>query len=127
MSLSVDASPLLVAVALRSRGGPGAVLVLDTMGELARTYNVASTAYVGGGFTPEVGLHNLLEPLACGVPVLFGPHRGKAARVAREILRREAGVEVADGGALIARLKEVLGDDAARARLAAEEAAPRPA
>ncbi|MEM8883527.1 MAG: glycosyltransferase N-terminal domain-containing protein [Planctomycetota bacterium] len=101
----------------RTEGGRAPILVLDTMGELARTYNLASVAYVGGGFTPDVGLHNLIEPLVCGCPVLFGPHRGKAARVAQEILRTGAGREVADGAALLGAMREILTDPARAAQL----------
>jgi 3-deoxy-D-manno-octulosonic-acid transferase len=100
---------------LRTAGGRAPVLVLDTMGELARSYNVASVAYVGGGLTPDVGLHNLLEPLVCGAPVLFGPHRGKARRIAEDVLRAGAGVEVGDGAALLETLRALL-TDAARHR-----------
>jgi 3-deoxy-D-manno-octulosonic-acid transferase len=94
----------------RTAGGRAPVLILDTMGELARSYNVASVAYVGGGLTPDVGLHNLLEPLVCGAPVLFGPHRGKARRIAEEVLRAGAGVEVENGAALLETLRTLLTD-----------------
>ena len=85
---------------------------------VARTYNVADVAYVGGGFTEKVGLHSLLEPLVCEVPVLFGPHHGKAARIAGELRSGGAGIEVADGAALADAVKTVLTDTRARARLA---------
>jgi len=104
--------------ALRTDGTRAPVLVLDTMGELALTYNLASIAYIGGGLTPDVGLHNLIEPLVCGVPVLFGPHRGKAARVAHEVLRLGAGVEVADGTALCDAMRRILTDAEAARRFA---------
>ena len=47
------------------------VLILDTIGQLSAAYGYATIAYVGGGFTGK--LHNILEPGAFGVPVLFGP------------------------------------------------------
>jgi 3-deoxy-D-manno-octulosonic-acid transferase len=105
-------------VARRTSGARAPVLVLDTMGELARTYNVADVAYVGGGFTEKVGLHSLLEPLVCEAPVLFGPHHGKAARIAAEVRAGGAGMEVADGAALVDAVRTVLTDAGARARLA---------
>ena len=100
-----------------ARVGTAPVLILDTMGELPRTYNLASAAYVGGGLTPDVGLHNLLEPLFCGAPVLFGHHHGKAARIASEFLRLDAGIEIRSGPALTDALRTVLSDGAERARL----------
>lgn len=106
-----------VPAELRTAARAAPVIVLDTMGELADTYSIASIAYVGGGLTPDVGLHNLIEPLVGGAPVLFGPHRGKAARVVREIMRTGAGVELADGSELLAKMRSVLIDDVERRRL----------
>ncbi len=106
-----------VPAQLRTTGTPAPVIVLDTMGELANTYNIASVAYVGGGLTPDVGLHNLIEPLDGGAPVLFGPHRGKAARIAREILRMGAGIELTDGSELLAKMRSVLMDHEEQRRL----------
>ncbi len=49
------------------------VLVLDTIGELARTYAVADAAFIGGSLVPWGG-QNLLEPAFYGKPIVFGPH-----------------------------------------------------
>ncbi|MBX2815701.1 MAG: hypothetical protein KTR24_06880 [Saprospiraceae bacterium] len=46
-------------------------MVVDTMGHLSRLYHGATLAYVGGGFS--AGLHNILEPAAAGIPIIFGP------------------------------------------------------
>ncbi len=51
----------------------GGVLLLDTIGELAATYSVATLAVVGGSLAPHGG-HNILEPALFGVPILVGPH-----------------------------------------------------
>jgi 3-deoxy-D-manno-octulosonic-acid transferase len=48
------------------------VLLLDTMGELARFYSLAAVAFVGGSLVPKGG-HDILQPLFHGVPTLFGP------------------------------------------------------
>jgi 3-deoxy-D-manno-octulosonic-acid transferase len=87
------------------------------MGELARTYNAADVAYVGGGLTPEVGLHNLVEPLVCGAPLLFGHHHGKAHRIAAEVSRARCGIEVKDGAELLAAVRRVLRDPETRTAL----------
>lgn len=50
----------------------GKVVVVDRVGILSRLYPAASMAYVGGGFH-GAGLHSVLEPAACGIPVVFGP------------------------------------------------------
>ncbi len=47
-------------------------ILVDTVGVLADLYAIADIAYVGGGFH-GAGLHSVLEPAACGVPVIMGP------------------------------------------------------
>ncbi len=46
------------------------LLILNTIGHLASAYCYANLAFIGGGFTGA--LHNILEPLAFGVPVVCG-------------------------------------------------------
>jgi 3-deoxy-D-manno-octulosonic-acid transferase len=52
---------------------PTDVIVLDTIGELVACYHLATLVFVGGSFVTRGG-QNILEPAACGKPVLFGPH-----------------------------------------------------
>ena len=47
------------------------VLLLDTIGDLASMYSLASVAFVGGSLVPKGG-HNPLEPAQFGVPVVMG-------------------------------------------------------
>ncbi len=47
------------------------ILIVDRIGLLARIYRYGDAALVGGGFSGN--LHNVLEPAAQGLPVLFGP------------------------------------------------------
>ncbi len=61
---------------LRSGGssaGAAQVTVLDTIGELAAAYRLATLVFVGGSFVTRGG-QNVLEPAGQGKPVLFGPH-----------------------------------------------------
>lgn len=51
------------------------VLIIDSIGKLKYIYRYASLAYVGGGFNKSI--HNTLEPLVYGIPVLFGPRNFK--------------------------------------------------
>ena len=65
-----------LSVRLRSSGAGGGradAIVLDTIGELAVAYRLASLVFVGGSFVTRGG-QNVLEPAAQGKPVLFGPH-----------------------------------------------------
>jgi 3-deoxy-D-manno-octulosonic-acid transferase len=51
----------------------GAVFLLDSIGELASIYSLATVAFVGGSLVPRGG-HNILEPALYGVPVVTGNH-----------------------------------------------------
>jgi 3-deoxy-D-manno-octulosonic-acid transferase len=50
----------------------GTILLLDTIGDLASMYRIATAAFVGGSLVPKGG-HNPLEPAQFGVPVVMGP------------------------------------------------------
>ena len=47
-------------------------VVVDTIGELMRLYGAADVAFVGGSLVTRGG-HNVLEPVAMGVPTIHGP------------------------------------------------------
>jgi 3-deoxy-D-manno-octulosonic-acid transferase len=51
----------------------GAVLLIDSIGELSSLYALADIAFVGGSLVPRGG-HNIIEPAQHGVPILVGPH-----------------------------------------------------
>jgi 3-deoxy-D-manno-octulosonic-acid transferase len=46
------------------------LLIIDNVGMLMNVYQYANLAYIGGAFGK--GLHNILEPAAFNVPVVFG-------------------------------------------------------
>jgi len=91
----------------RSEGGaPTAnteVFLLDTIGELARAYQAASAAFIGGSFATTGG-HNPLEPAVWGVPVLSGLHIHNFVEVYDEMTEAGASRLVADGDELAAAL-----------------------
>lgn len=60
------------------------ILILDTLGELAYAYQFGIAAYVGGSV--EGRGHNIIEPLAWGIPVSYGSNRGdfESAQIAAE-------------------------------------------
>ncbi|MFY9674046.1 MAG: 3-deoxy-D-manno-octulosonic acid transferase [Terriglobales bacterium] len=51
----------------------GSVLVLDSIGELASLYSLATVAFVGGSLVPRGG-HNIIEPAMYGAPIVIGNH-----------------------------------------------------
>ena len=91
----------------------GEVLLLDTVGELLNVYAVSDLVFVGGSLVPNGG-HNVLEPAALRVPVLFGPHMNNFKEIAALLTEFGAGVQVADGRELTAMLGSLLDDEAKR-------------
>jgi 3-deoxy-D-manno-octulosonic-acid transferase len=59
--------------ALPGASARGAIVILDTVGELADCYRAAAVVFVGGSLVPTGG-HNMLEPALRRRPVLYGPH-----------------------------------------------------
>ena len=51
----------------------GSVFLVDSIGELAALYSLATVAFVGGSLVPRGG-HNILEPALYGVPIVTGNH-----------------------------------------------------
>lgn len=70
------------------------VIVIDKMGVLGWAYERSHVAFVGGTFVKEVGGHNLLEPLAYGAAVMYGPHTWGQADMRRQLESVGSGVEV---------------------------------
>ncbi|MCB2191084.1 MAG: 3-deoxy-D-manno-octulosonic acid transferase [Deltaproteobacteria bacterium] len=88
------------------------VVVLDLLGKLAAAYALGAAAFVGGSLV-SVGGHNLLEPAAQGVPVVFGPITHNFLEMARDLeaagggLRINSGAELAQAwGGLLERPEE---------------------
>ena len=86
------------------------VVLLDSIGELARTYRLATAAFIGGSLVPGTGGHNPIEAAAVGIPVLFGPHMSNFREIARAFLTAGAAVQVADADALEQELRLLIGD-----------------
>ena len=94
------------------------VVILDTIGELAHLFQVATVVFVGGSLVDHGG-HNILEPAVHGKPIVFGPHMQNFAEIAAGFLREQAAVQVHDAGALAATVVRLMGDPVGRARLGA--------
>jgi len=87
-------------------GGPESVIVLDTIGELVRAYQLATVVFVGGSFGRRGG-QNILEPAACGKPVLFGP-RMENFQDSVQVLVGRGGLQVKDPMALLRLMRDLL-------------------
>lgn len=51
-----------------------AVILIDTLGELAAVWGLATIGFTGGSLNDKRGGQSMIEPAGLGVPVLFGPH-----------------------------------------------------
>lgn len=60
------------------------VILLDTMGELAKVYSLGQMAFIGKSLIEPGGGHSLIEPLSHGLTVLHGPHIENIGHVADE-------------------------------------------
>ncbi len=70
-----------------------AVILLDSIGELATLYQFASVVFVGGSLIPKGG-HNILEPAFYARPIIVGPHMENFREMAGQFLRRDALIQL---------------------------------
>jgi 3-deoxy-D-manno-octulosonic-acid transferase len=93
-----------------------AIVVLDTVGELAPLYSVADVVFVGGSLVPAGG-HNMLEAALRRKPVLFGPHATNFREAATLLETVGAALVVRDGDELGRELARLLADADLRQKL----------
>jgi 3-deoxy-D-manno-octulosonic-acid transferase len=91
--------------------GSGDIVLLDTIGELASVYSLASVAFVGGSLIPAGG-HNPLEPAQFGAPIVMGPHYFNFRAITEDLLAHNA-ICITERGNLAKVLVDLLCDRAA--------------
>jgi 3-deoxy-D-manno-octulosonic-acid transferase len=84
----------------------GTVLLLDSIGDLAEMYGIASAAFVGGSLVPRGG-QNPLEAARFGIPVVMGPSFENFREVSEKMIA-ESTLKVIDPGGLAAALVDAL-------------------
>ncbi len=89
------------------------VVLLDTLGELARVYPLADVVFVGGSLVP-VGGHNILEAAVAGKPVVVGPHMHNFQEIADQFRAEAALVEVRTSEDLAREVSSLLTDEVRR-------------
>ena len=94
------------------------VVVLDTLGELAQVYQLATAVFVGGSLADHGG-HNILEPAVFGKPIVFGPHMQNFKEIADTFVANAAAIQVHSESELDAALRTLVMDPVGRARLGA--------
>jgi 3-deoxy-D-manno-octulosonic-acid transferase len=104
--LPIDAEPRVDAV------------IVDTIGELAHLYQIATAVFVGGSIVPAGG-HNILEPAAYGKAIVFGPHMENFNEIAEAFVTNGAAVQVRGERDFDDVVLSLLNDPVRRARLGA--------
>ena len=100
------------------------VILLDTIGELPATYELAAVVFVGGSIVDRGG-HNVLEPAAAGAPVVTGAHTHNFHAIvdllneANAIVQLPPVPDAAAAGELARVFAELLSDPERRNELAA--------
>jgi 3-deoxy-D-manno-octulosonic-acid transferase len=94
------------------------VVILDTFGELAHLFQVATVVFVGGSLIDQGG-HNILEPAVHGKPIVFGAYMRNFAEIAETFLQNQAAVQVSTPAELAGAVVRLVGDPVERARLGA--------
>ena len=94
------------------------VILVDRVGILAELYSLGDVAFIGGAFS--TGVHNLLEPAALGLPVLFGPRHHNAPEA--DLLLDSGGAGVIRSPADLARWLVELRSDPERRRTLGDRA-----
>src|SRR5712691_8636579 len=94
------------------------VVVLDSIGELAQIYKLATAVFVGGSLVAHGG-HNILEPAVFGKPIVFGSHMQNFREIAEAFLSHDAAIQVQSDRELDTALVALVTDPVRRARLGA--------
>ena len=94
------------------------IVVLDTIGELATLYQVATVVFVGGSLVATGG-HNVLEPAVFGKPIVFGPHMENFVEIADTFVTNGGGLQLENERELEEAFISLMSDPVRRARLGA--------
>jgi 3-deoxy-D-manno-octulosonic-acid transferase len=95
----------------------GNLLLVDSLGQLNSLYRCATVAYVGGGFNPRFGGHNILEPAGLGKPVLFGKYMNNFEEEAKLLIQSGGGIQMQSEEELYPLLNHLLKDPTERQKL----------
>jgi 3-deoxy-D-manno-octulosonic-acid transferase len=87
----------------------GEIVLLDSIGELASVYSLASVAVVGGSLVPAGG-HNPLEPAQFGVPVVMGEHFANFRGIV-DAMRAQEALKIVRPQELVGAVASLLGDN----------------
>lgn len=84
-------------------------IIIDNIGMLSKLYQLATVAYIGGGFN-DSGIHNILEAAVYGKPIIFGPAYEKFVE-ANDLINREGAFSIENALELEALLDKFFSND----------------
>lgn len=84
--------------------GTADILIIDHIGSLSHAYQFADIAFIGGAFGS--GLHNILEAIIWGKPIIFGPKHRKFHEAAKAIAHGLA-YEIKTSEVLLSTIKQI--------------------
>jgi 3-deoxy-D-manno-octulosonic-acid transferase len=93
------------------------VLLIDTLGELAAVWGLATIGFTGGSLNDKRGGQSMIEPAGLGVPVVFGPHTWNFKDAVAGLLEAGGAVRVQDETELEREVGRLLGAPELRARM----------
>lgn len=94
------------------------VYIVDTMGELKLLYGAADISFVGGSMVP-VGGHNILEPAALNIPVIFGPYMTNSKEMAKNVVVLGAAIQCLDQHGIIHTVRRLFENPVEKERMVA--------
>ena len=83
------------------------VILVDGVGMLFDLYGLGDLIFCGGSLVP-LGGQNILEPVAWGKPVFYGPHMDNFLEASQALERAGCGIRVGDRDELLAKLRHFL-------------------
>jgi 3-deoxy-D-manno-octulosonic-acid transferase len=92
------------------------VLLLDTFGELAATFEYATVVFMGGSLVAKGG-HNVLEPARFQKPIVFGPHMENFRDMAALFLNGKAAIQIQNASELSPAIEKILSSPQLAAQL----------
>jgi 3-deoxy-D-manno-octulosonic-acid transferase len=93
------------------------VWVVDEMGRLPGLFERAEVVFVGGSLARRGG-HNILEPAACGRPIVIGPHVEHFRNIVDDFVEANALIRLTSPEELHPELRALLADETRRRGLA---------
>jgi len=94
---------------IKEKGRLHDLILVDTMGDLASLYAVATFIFCGGSLVDRGG-HNIMEAASWGRPVLYGPSMKDFADAKALLEAGGGGFQVADCAELLSRIKQLADD-----------------